>query len=112
MGESVTLCPADAVPDLQMKAFPVGPNHIVQIVNSRMAIFTKTGKVVYGAVVTNSIFKGFGGPCESTSSTGSSASRSSLMAVRSSSTPTPFGLRARGFNAASTISGTMVVRAQ
>jgi nitrite reductase/ring-hydroxylating ferredoxin subunit len=28
MGESVTLCPADAVPDQQMKAFPVGPNHI------------------------------------------------------------------------------------
>jgi len=50
----------------------VGPNHVVQIVNSRMAIFTKkgaqygaTGKVLYGAVVTNSIFKGFGGPCES-----------------------------------------------
>jgi len=50
----------------------VGPNHIVQIVNSRMAVFTKkgamfesTGKVLYGAVVTNSIFQGFGGPCES-----------------------------------------------
>jgi 3-phenylpropionate/trans-cinnamate dioxygenase ferredoxin subunit len=28
MGEPVTLGPADAVPDLQMKAFPVGPNHI------------------------------------------------------------------------------------
>jgi hypothetical protein len=49
----------------------VGPNHIVQIVNSRMAIFTKkgkqfdtTGKALYGAVPTNNIFKGFGGPCE------------------------------------------------
>jgi hypothetical protein len=42
----------------------VGPNHIVQIVNSRLAIFTKTGKVLYGAVPTNSIFQGFGGPCE------------------------------------------------
>src|ERR1700730_17155826 len=46
----------------------VGPNHIVQIVNSRLAIFTKkgaqfdtTGKVLYGAVNTNTIFKGFGG---------------------------------------------------
>lgn len=49
----------------------VGPNYIVQIVNSRMAIFTKkgrqfdtTGKVLYGPVPTNNVFKGFGGPCE------------------------------------------------
>jgi hypothetical protein len=44
----------------------VGPNHIVQIVNTRMAIFTKTGKVLYGPVGTNTIFKGFGGACEAT----------------------------------------------
>ncbi len=51
----------------------VGPNHIFQIVNSRMAIFTKkgkqfdtTGKVLYGSVPTNTIFKGFGGTCEMT----------------------------------------------
>lgn len=42
----------------------VGPNHIVQIVNTRMAIFTKTGEVLYGAVPTNTVFKGFGGTCE------------------------------------------------
>lgn len=49
----------------------VGPDHIVQIVNSRMAIFTKkgarfqtTGQVLYGPVVTNHIFAGFGGQCE------------------------------------------------
>ena len=49
----------------------VGPNHIVQIVNSRMAIFTKkgarfatTGKVLYGSVSTNNVFKGFTGTCE------------------------------------------------
>ncbi len=42
----------------------VGPNHIVQIVNSRMAVFDKQGKVVYGAVPTNTVFKGFGGTCE------------------------------------------------
>ncbi|HEX7827957.1 MAG TPA: hypothetical protein VF477_23900, partial [Mycobacterium sp.] len=49
----------------------VGPNHIVQIVNSRMAIFTKrgvrykeTGRVLYGPVNTNNVFRGFGGPCE------------------------------------------------
>ncbi len=45
----------------------VGPDHIVQIVNSRMAIFTKkgakfdiTGKVLYGPVNTGNVFKGFG----------------------------------------------------
>jgi hypothetical protein len=49
----------------------VGPDHIVQIVNTRMAIFSKrgarfdtTGKVLYGAVPTNTVFRGFGGPCE------------------------------------------------
>ncbi len=49
----------------------VGPNHIVQIVNSRMAVFTKkgkrfdsTGKILYGPVVTNAVFGGFGGQCE------------------------------------------------
>lgn len=49
----------------------VGPNHIVQIVNTRMAIFTKkgqrydtTGKVLYGPVETRNVFRGFGGPCE------------------------------------------------
>ena len=45
----------------------VGPDHIVQIVNSRMAVFTKkgarfdtTGTVLYGPVPTNNLFKGFG----------------------------------------------------
>lgn len=42
----------------------VGPNHIVQTVNSRMAVFDKSGKALYGAVPTNSVFKGFGGVCE------------------------------------------------
>jgi len=49
----------------------VGPNEIVQVVNSRMAIFTKkgakypaTGKPLFGPVVTNTLFAGFGGPCE------------------------------------------------
>jgi len=50
----------------------VDPDHIVQTVNSRMAIFTKkgrkfetTGKVLYGPVPTNNVFRGFGGSCES-----------------------------------------------
>jgi hypothetical protein len=49
----------------------VGPNHIMQTVNTRMAIFTKkgkqygtTGKVLYGPVPTNTVIKGFGGACE------------------------------------------------
>jgi len=49
----------------------VGPNDIVQIVNSRLAVYTKkgaqyaeTGKVLYGPVATDSVFAGFGGPCE------------------------------------------------
>lgn len=42
----------------------VGSNHVFQIVNSRMAIFTKQGKVLYGPVATNTLFKDFGGACE------------------------------------------------
>lgn len=49
----------------------VGPDHIVQIVNTRMAIFTKkgqrfgtTGRVLYGPVPTNNVFRGFGGACD------------------------------------------------
>lgn len=42
----------------------VGRNHVVQIVNSRMAVFTKTGKALYGPVPTNNVFRGFGGACE------------------------------------------------
>jgi hypothetical protein len=49
----------------------VGPDHIVQSVNSVMAIFTKKGKrfdstggVLYGPVRTANVFRGFGGPCE------------------------------------------------
>ena len=51
----------------------VGPDHVVQTVNTRLAIFTKagerfdtTGRVLYGAVPTNTVFRGFGGACEST----------------------------------------------
>ncbi|HSK08518.1 MAG TPA: hypothetical protein VK911_03005 [Vicinamibacterales bacterium] len=49
----------------------VGPNHILQTVNSRLAVFTKkgamfetTGRVLYGAVPTNTVFAGFGGACD------------------------------------------------
>ena len=49
----------------------VGPDHVVQTVNSRIAIFTKkgrqfdtTGRVLYGSVSTNTLFAGFTGTCE------------------------------------------------
>lgn len=49
----------------------VGPDHIVQTVNSRMAIFSKqgrrferTGDPLWGPVNTNHVFKDFGGACE------------------------------------------------
>ncbi|HZI28845.1 MAG TPA: hypothetical protein VFD64_11825 [Gemmatimonadaceae bacterium] len=49
----------------------VGPDHIIQTVNSRLAIFTKkgtrfdtTGRVLYGSVPTNTLFSGFTGTCE------------------------------------------------
>ena len=49
----------------------VGPDHIVQIVNTRMAIFTKagtrypeSGHVLYGPVETRNVWRGFGGLCE------------------------------------------------
>jgi hypothetical protein len=42
----------------------VGPDHIVQTVNSRLAIFDKQGRPLYGPVNTNLVFAGLGGPCE------------------------------------------------
>ena len=49
----------------------VGLDHIVQIVNARMAIFSKKGKTfsesgtpLFGPVETRNVFRGFGGPCE------------------------------------------------
>lgn len=66
----------------------VGPNHVVQIVNSRMAVFSKkgaqfgqTGKVLYGPVRTNTIFEGFGGECE-TQTSGDSVVRYDQLAER------------------------------
>jgi hypothetical protein len=62
---------AAAVRNPSDNSLAVGPDHIVQTVNSRMAIFTKkgrtfdtTGRVLYGPVATNNVFRGFGGTCE------------------------------------------------
>src|SRR5262245_7247434 len=42
----------------------VGPEHVFQIVNSQLAIFTKTGTLVYGPTSTNTLFAGMGSVCE------------------------------------------------
>ena len=42
----------------------VGPSHVLQIVNSQLAIFTKSGTLLHGPVSTNTIFAGAGGVCE------------------------------------------------
>ena len=42
----------------------VGPDHVIQIVNTRLAIFTKTGTPLFGPVETRTVFRDFGGPCE------------------------------------------------
>jgi hypothetical protein len=48
----------------------VGPDHIFEILNGNMAVFTKkgkkydtTGKLLYGAVPNNTVFAGFGNRC-------------------------------------------------
>jgi hypothetical protein len=42
----------------------VGRRHIVQTVNSQLAVFSRTGTPLYGPLPTNTVFRGFGGPCE------------------------------------------------
>ena len=51
----------------------VGPDHIIQTVNTRTAIFTKKGKkfartgdVLVGAIPNNTVFAGFTGTCQNT----------------------------------------------
>jgi subtilase family serine protease len=42
----------------------VGPNHYVQWVNKTFALYSKTGSLLYGPAAGNTIWSGFGGPCE------------------------------------------------
>ena len=62
---------ADACRNPSDNSLAVGPDHIVQIVNTRLAVFTKKGEkydtTAAGAVragATNTVFAGFGGSCE------------------------------------------------
>src|SRR5438874_8368079 len=42
----------------------VGPNHIVVMDNLSFQIFNKTGTSVFGPAANNTLFAGFGGPCQ------------------------------------------------
>jgi hypothetical protein len=44
----------------------VGTTQVVEIVNSAIAVFNKSGTVLLGPVNTNTLFNGFGGSCQST----------------------------------------------
>jgi hypothetical protein len=42
----------------------IGPNHYVQMVNSRFAIYSRTGTLLFGPANINTLFAGFGGACQ------------------------------------------------
>lgn len=42
----------------------IGPNHYVQMVNSRFAIYSRTGTLLFGPANINTLFSGFGGACQ------------------------------------------------
>ena len=44
----------------------VGPNHYVQMVNISFAIWNKSGTLLFGPANINTLFAGFGGPCQTT----------------------------------------------
>src|SRR5205823_812255 len=51
-----------APPDTNLS---VGPNHVIEIVNTDFAIFNKSGAALYGPVPVNTVWSGFGGGCQS-----------------------------------------------
>jgi len=44
----------------------VGPTQIFEIVNTGFAVLSKTGRALFGPAATNTLFSGFGGPCQTT----------------------------------------------
>src|SRR5262249_27664834 len=44
----------------------VGPNHYVQIVNTGVTVFSRTGAVLLGPINTNTLWNGFNGACATT----------------------------------------------
>lgn len=57
MTNPFTINPPDPVGD-------IGPNHYVQMVNLRFQIFSRSGVSLFGPANINTLFAGFGGPCE------------------------------------------------
>ncbi|HEX9333948.1 MAG TPA: DNRLRE domain-containing protein [Anaerolineales bacterium] len=44
----------------------VGPNHYMEWVNLSFAIYNKSGALIYGPAAGNTLWSGFGGPCQTT----------------------------------------------
>ena len=44
----------------------VGPNHYVQTVNLSFAVYDKSGTLLLGPLANNTVWSGFGGPCQNT----------------------------------------------
>jgi len=44
----------------------IGPNHYVQMVNLSFAVYDRNGNKLYGPTASNTLWQGFGGPCETT----------------------------------------------
>jgi hypothetical protein len=44
----------------------IGPNHYVQTVNLSFAIYSRTGALLFGPANLNTLWSGFGGPCQTT----------------------------------------------
>ena len=60
-GPNGTFTVTSAPPDTNAA---VGPNHIVQVVNTSLAVFNKSGAALYGPVPINALWSGFGGLCQ------------------------------------------------
>ena len=46
----------------------VGPNHYVVMVNLHLAVYSKTGTLMFGPVANNTLWSGFGGNCQTSNS--------------------------------------------
>nr|WP_290666696.1 CHRD domain-containing protein [Ardenticatena sp.] len=57
VGNVNNVLPPDPVGD-------IGPNHYVEMVNIAFAIYDRSGNLLYGPANNNTLFAGFGGPCE------------------------------------------------
>jgi pre-peptidase len=60
-GPAGTFTVSSAPPDTNAA---VGPNHIVETVNTDFAVFNKAGTAIFGPVPINTLWSGFGGGCQ------------------------------------------------